>query len=157
MACRCLFFAKLSQLDVCKPTRLPPYCLLIVTTGNGRENGIHCRYSIVNYNFNLTVIHCSSYSFVQAGNISLKINALIYVLIVSRLSKWPPFLCPWKLRTFSQWIEWKIPISMQSRKFNILLSMIVIIWGHVNTHDNYSSRPVSWDSGFAQQFRWVKD
>jgi len=36
----------------------------------------------------------------------------------------PPFLRPWKLRTFSQW---KIPISMQSRKFNILLSMIIII------------------------------
>ena len=31
-----------------------------VTTGNGRENGIHRCYSITNFNFNLTVIHCSS-------------------------------------------------------------------------------------------------
>ena len=72
------------------------------------------------------------------------------MLIASRLSKCPPFLRLWKLRTFSQW---KILISMQYRKFNILWCMIIIIifWGHeVNTHDNYSSRPVSY-SGFAQR------
>jgi len=70
----------------------------------------------------------------RRGNISPKIN----VLIASRLSKCPPFSRPWKLRTFS---KWKIPINMQSRKFTILLSMIIIIiiniCGHVSTHNNY--------------------
>ena len=53
--------AKLSQLDVCKPTHLPPILLTdYVTTGNGQENGIHRRCSIANFNFSLTVMRCSS-------------------------------------------------------------------------------------------------
>ena len=87
----------------------------------------------------------------RRGNISPKIN----VLIASRLSKCPPFLRQWKLRTFSLW---KIPMSMQSIKFNILLSMIITIiniWGHVNSHDDYSLTPVSY-SGFERLIQKVK-
>ena len=57
-------FAKLSQLDVCcvlqAYTPAPVLFTDYVTTGNGRENGVHRRYSIANFNFNLTVIRCSS-------------------------------------------------------------------------------------------------
>jgi len=62
-------FAKLLQLDVCKPTRLPPYLLLTdyVTTGNRQKNGVHRRCSIANFNFNLTAIRCSSKIFFHAS------------------------------------------------------------------------------------------
>jgi len=31
-----------------------------VTTGNGRKNGVYRRYSITNFNSNLTIIRCRS-------------------------------------------------------------------------------------------------
>jgi len=102
------------------------------------------RYSIANFNFSLTFAAVNR-CFAQAGEIFPKINVFqqCYVRkqelvnfcawtpmslwcgvflrpIAARLSNCPPFFVPWKLRTFSQW---KFPNSIQSRKFNILLSM----------------------------------
>jgi len=54
-------YAKLLQLRHLQTYSPAPVLLTdYVTTGNGRENGIHRCYSITNFNFNLTVIHCSS-------------------------------------------------------------------------------------------------
>ena len=83
------------------------------------------RYSIANSNFNLTVFR------LQAGTcLLLHVNSDVVVMwCILPPNSSPSFevstiFSPWNLRTFSQW---KIPSSTQSRKFNILLSMIETI------------------------------
>jgi len=82
-------FAKLSQLDICKPTHLPPYSLLITSlweTGGKMAStaAIRLRTFTSTWQWYIAAV---KYPFAQAGNILLKIN----VLIASCLSKCPLF------------------------------------------------------------------
>ena len=67
-------FAKLSQLDICKPTRLPPYCWLIMSlqeTGGKTASTAAVRSGTLTSSWQyLKYVAAVKYSFAQAGNIS---------------------------------------------------------------------------------------